>query len=62
MTTVTILEKIAAEGKDTSPLYDFMAGVEPTGTYTFEAARKNKGKHGLHRLSGVTGGVNALSA
>lgn len=42
--------------KDSSLLRDFVAGVEPTGVYTFEHARTNKGRHGLHRAMGDIGG------
>jgi len=39
---------------------DFMAGVEPTGKYTFENASKNQQEgiknHGMHRFMGDVGG------
>jgi len=42
--------------KDSSLIKDFLAGVEPTGVYTFEHARTNKKNHGLHKAMGDVGG------
>lgn len=42
--------------KDSSLIKDFLAGVEPTGVYTFENARTNKKNHGLHKAVGDVGG------
>jgi hypothetical protein len=42
--------------KDSSVMSDFMAGVEPTGRYTFEAAMRNKGNHGRHKAVSAAGG------
>lgn len=43
--------------KDSSYFRDFLAGVEPTGKFTFENAAKNKEHHTRHRLVGDLGGL-----
>lgn len=42
--------------RDTSPLYDFMAGVDPTGIYTVRGGRRNKEHHAAHKAIGAVGG------
>jgi hypothetical protein len=49
-------------GKDTSLIKDFMAGVEPTGVYTFENATKNIKSHTKHKIIGDVGGFVGGSA
>ena len=51
-----LVQGIIKRSKDTSMLRDFMAGIEPSGTFTFEAGRRNKSRHGLHKAVGITGG------
>ncbi|MCK9325111.1 MAG: hypothetical protein M0P69_06410 [Bacteroidales bacterium] len=47
------LRKIA---NDSSYLADFMAGVEPTGIFTFRNALENKENHSAHKAMGDVGG------
>ena len=42
--------------KDSSMLKDFAAGVDPTGTITFDIAMRNKKRHHLHKTVGAIGG------
>jgi len=43
-------------GKETGLLRDFIGGLDPTGTLTFEAGKRNIKRHALHQAAGVTGG------
>ena len=47
---------LTKNGKDSSILQDFMAGVEPSGTITFGQGLKNKSRHGIHKAVGAAGG------
>ena len=42
---------------DSSYVKDFLAGVDPTGTKTFDYGMKNKKNHSAHRAIGTAGGL-----
>jgi len=49
-------EMIYKRAKDSTYISDFLAGLEPSGIYTFENALKNRENNNFHRHIGNLGG------